>query len=506
MARKGIASIGVDLGARELKAVEVSTDGQSVKHFASSLLPPLGVDMGIPTDPNTLSEAFRTLFRELNPDSKGIVFGLPASAVTTRVLDIPTVPDNELRTILEGEVQHFGIVRGFGGMFDYQKLIKPAGEKDTEPQALVMACEGVQLNVIRDAAERARLERCAIEPSMLGLIRLAAVHHNSAEPAMLVAVSGDIAEIAVSIDHRLRLYRRLELAAENSEDAFMQGMKLETDDAVPAFLRAEAGTGVGNQLVIELKRTLDYVRREFDASGTLKKVILAISTPKEAPLASLLEENLELEVELAKAPLPGDDGYRFASAYGLALGSAFPDIGVPLFDLSPFDPVEAERQRQRKILAGSLVASITIILASMAGVFYFAKQAGDVEHHTADEQMELSLIQKNSLPDAMARQTKLEHYRALSASGVPVPQIVDALTEVLDSRTGVNQIEISGSQIKLDAEAADEASMIQTLDQIRVKEGFRSAFIESFDQQPDPTRRVVKFKLSAQLGKNGNQP
>ncbi len=507
MARKGIASIGVDFGARDIRAVEVSTDGRTIKHYASTLLPAVGLDKGIPIDPGIVAETLRGLFKDLNTPSRKSVIGLPAQAVTTRVLDIPQVPDAELKAILDGEVQHYGIVRGFGGMFDYVRLAKSAGDKESEPQALVMACEGAILNSVRDGSERARVEKVAIEPGSLGLIRVCAVHHSSPEPAMFVAVTGDIAEIAVVVESKLRIYRRVELTVDSADDSFLRGMQIESEDAVPAFLRAEAGTGVGNQLVIELKRTLEYVKREFDKDTQVAKIVLAVSQPKEAALADLLAEHLDLPVETAKAPLPGDDGFRYATAYGLAIGSTFPDLGIPLFDLSPFDPVEAENQRQQKILATSLVASIIVILASVGSAFFFGKQANEVEHHVEDDKVKLAELHKTAVPEAMARQAKLEAYRALSVHGVPVPQVVDSLTSVLDAKTGIHEIDINGNQIKVAGEAVDEASMIKTLDRIRTQQGFRSAFIESFDQRPEDERKVVKFRMTAQLGANpGAQP
>ena len=498
MARKGIASIGVDVGAREVRAVEVSADGRTVKHFASAILPAFG-DRGMATDVNLLAEGLRNVFRDLGASTKSAVLGVPPAASTTRVLDIPNVPDSELKPILEGEVQHYGILRGFGGMFDYMKIERPADAKATGPQALVMACEAVQLNALRDATERARIEKSAIEPTMLGLIRLAASHNASGDPVLLVAVSGDTAEIAFSSNSRLLVYRRLELAAEPADDSFLRGMSVESEDVVPAFLREEAGSGVGHQLVLELKRTLDYVKREYSTSN-VGKVVLAVSSPKEAPLQEVLAEGLEMPVELARAPIPGDNGLKYSAAYGLAIGSAFTNLGVPTFDLSPFDPVAEESQRQQRTLAFALTSSILIVLASVVMAFLYARQANLAENELAAVKEEQARLEREELPNALARQAKLEEYRTLSTFGVPVPQVVDSLHQTLDSRTGLSNIDINGSSLAVAGEAADEASMIQTLEQIRMQPGFHNAFIESFDQSADQVPKVVRFRMTAQLG------
>ena len=499
MARKGIASIGVDFGARDVRAVEVSTDGRTVKHFASSLLPAFG-ERGMVTDVNVLAEGLRNVFRDLSASTKPAVLGLPAAVTTTRVLDVPNVPDSELKTILEGEVQHFGIIRGFGGMFDFMKIERSSDGKSAGPQALVMACEAVQLNAARDAAERARLDKAAIEPTMLGLIRLAASQHASSDPALMVAVAGDIAEIAFSQNGRVMVYRRLELAAEAADDTFLRGMVPEAEDVLPAFLREEAGSGVGHQLVLEIKRTLDYVKREFAVVEAASKIILAVSNAREAPLQNVLSEGLDMPVTLARAPIPGDDGLKYSAAYGLAIGSAFSNLGVPTFDLSPYDPVAEESQKQQRTLAFALTSSILVVLASVIMAFLYARQANIASNELAAAKEEQARIEREELPDALARQTKLEAYRTLSTFGVPVPQVVDSLHQVLDPRTGLSNIEINGASLAVSGESADEASMIQTLEQIRMQPGFHNAFIESFDQPADQSPKVVKFRMTAHLG------
>ena len=506
MAKKVSASIGVEIGAGELRAVEVSADGRSIKKFASTAVANIPTERGVPSDPNSFAEVLRNLFRDLSPSGQGAVFGVPPLSVTTRVLDIPEVPDGELKVILEGEVQHFGIVRGFGGMFDFFRLAKGGGE-DAAPQALVMASEAIQLNSIRDASERARIARSGIEPSLLGLIRLAATRHAKPDLGMLVAVAGDYAEVAIIHHGTLKLYRRIDLGVADVDDSFVRGV---TGTSVPAFMKTQSKDADLNPLSIELKRTLDYAAREYKALGVIEKVVLAVSHPSEAALSEQLGTALDLTLELATAPLPGDDGIRFGAAYGLAIPSAGLPYGIPTFDLTPYDPVEEAHQHQRQILATSLVASIVLVLASIAGGFWFGKKANNIDHELGHEQEMLQMLQKVDMPEAKQRQSKLEQYRALSAFGLPVPQIVDSLTSKLDPKAGVEMIEITGPTLKISGEAVDEASMIRTLDQIRMTPGFKNAFIESFDQNADETRKFVKFRLSAQLGATsqavGGQP
>src|SRR5262245_52287521 len=97
--------VGVDIGAKELREVGLSADGKSVKRFATVAIGDVGLDRGVPTDPNSFADSLRQLFKDLAPTDRKTVFGVPPAAVTSRVLDVPQVPDNELKVILDGEVQ-----------------------------------------------------------------------------------------------------------------------------------------------------------------------------------------------------------------------------------------------------------------------------------------------------------------------------------------------------------------------------------------------------------------
>jgi hypothetical protein len=228
-----------------------------------------------------------------------------------------------------------------------------------------------------------------------------------------------------------------------------------------------------------------------------------VSNAREAPLQTVLSDGLEMPVDLARAPIPGDDGLKYSAAYGLAIGNAFASVGVPTFDLSPFDPVAEEGQRQQRTLAFALTSSILVVLASVVMAFIYARQANVQGNELSDAKAELATLEKGALPDALARQAKLEAYRSLSTFGVPVPQVVDSLHQVLDPRTGLNSIDINGASVAVSGESADEASMIQTLEQVRMQPGFRNAFIESFDQPVDQVPKIVRFRMTAQLGSGG---
>ena len=77
----------------------------------------------------------------MNVGTREAVLGIAECCVVTRILDIPSVPANELRTVIEGELAHYQILGNSTGAFDYMPLVAREGEAETGPQALVMAAE-----------------------------------------------------------------------------------------------------------------------------------------------------------------------------------------------------------------------------------------------------------------------------------------------------------------------------------------------------------------------------
>ena len=82
-----------------------------------------------------------TLLTRMGTRTRQAIMSIPSGAVTTRVLDIPNMPDAELRAVVQGEIAHQNILINPNGEFDYMRLDTGDLRPQARPRLLLMATE-----------------------------------------------------------------------------------------------------------------------------------------------------------------------------------------------------------------------------------------------------------------------------------------------------------------------------------------------------------------------------
>src|SRR5579871_6052263 len=174
MAAQGRPILGIDVNTTEISVVEMRgfwSDAQILK-MGSIPTPNGSLEGGRIVNPNDVAAALRSLLDRLGINTRDAILGLAASSVVTRILALPNLQDNEARTVIEGELAHYQILRDNTGAFDYIRLPKPEESPNALHQALVMAAEEVVVNGYRVMADLAGLHLVALEPSLLAMYRM----------------------------------------------------------------------------------------------------------------------------------------------------------------------------------------------------------------------------------------------------------------------------------------------------------------------------------------------
>ena len=122
---------------KALSVVEMQGIWPNVQvHRADAVPTPNGaMEGGRITDPEAVAEALRGLLNRMHVSTRDAVMGISTQSVLTRTLDIPRVPDNEVRTILVGELAHYQILRENSETFDYIRMEPPHGGHEREREA-----------------------------------------------------------------------------------------------------------------------------------------------------------------------------------------------------------------------------------------------------------------------------------------------------------------------------------------------------------------------------------
>lgn len=494
--------LGIDISPSEVRIVEMrGGEPLRILKVGAVALPPGAVSNDQIAQIDTVADLVRGLYTRLGCTARQVICGMNVQSVVTRILAIPRVPDSELRYVIEGELQHYQVLRTGTGAFDYFRLDAASQGEDTPPSVLVMASEERVAYSYRQVIEKAGLQLLALEPITLGLYR-ASYPELEMQPATLcLAVTTQRSELSILDQAQIRLYRRLELGS----DDFIQGRRPATgfrgapvslvgdeepempsifaprpprirldpdgdtadleDETMPEPVRASTGGAYGAtptggiiaqaavSLADEVQRTLDYYQREYPNAPAISRVLLATNDPDAANLLDWLNQTLRMDVRLVSLPsdpamprnvavqLESPPGLRYLGAVGLAM-QAFTGHWkyVPRFNLAPGGQASALPIERDKLTA-VLIASVSILAGGLFFGMMFSRQAAESNQQIRQMQDTLGTTRSNyEKVNKRIEDEKTLNY-IVKSDALPVPKMLDLVTQNLPAGVGLTSLE-----------------------------------------------------------------
>ncbi len=542
MAGKGRLVLGVDINPVELCVVGMRGNwaNPQIVCAGSTPLPPGAVEGSTIHDPPAVAEALRKVLSLLDAGTRDVIIGVAGRSVLTRVLDIPKVPDQEMRTVIQGELVHYQILRDANGAFDYMRLQRPEEQAESGPQALVMAAEDVAVQGYRAVAELADVRLIALEPILLAMYRVAFARMQTQEAALCLALSHGEVEITIVSHGQIRLYRRVDMGRNSligsahsaraprpsARPSGVIMLNSEPEEETPESSSPEQDRQINvasaSNLVLEIQRSLDYYGSQYPQAAAVHCAVVATNEPDLKPLAGWLSQALSMETLLAELPLPAGvpaavsaqltapDGQKFLGAIGLAMHELIgPPAAVPCFDLANVKRSHKVLPLEKRSLAVAAAGSCFFLLVGAILGISLGQRAGDVDRMLGQRQAELKsrLKVRQTLLDEIQAQT--DQLRLLQPKGFPVPRIMDAMALSVAPNAGLTSLSLDpGGRIVVTGEAADQKAIITTLELLKNNPIFENTSLDTFDTKTSSPAHipVVTFQVSSKLVGAGQPP
>jgi type IV pilus assembly protein PilM len=533
MAVIGRPILGIDIGPSEICVVEMRgawPDFQIVR-AGKTATPNRSVDAGRILDAAAIASAIRALLDELGIASRDAVLSIAECCVVTRVLDIPAVPANELRTVIEGELAHYQILGNSSGAFDFMTLAKRDGESEGGPQALVMAAEEQVVAGYRAVAEMAGLNLTAMEPTLLACYRAGFQAIQSHPVAACLAIGRHESEITVTCNGQIRLYRRIDIGRDTLMlekggkigDSQRSGVSSErvpfgelADEPVaepePAADQPRViNPSSASSLTVELQRSLDYFASQSPDEATIDRLVLAVPVPELAPLETWFTQAISIETVLAVLPAALQGGektddpesVRYLCAAGLAMRElAGLPPSMPRFDLSSQQRNSAVVKVARRTLTMSLGASAATLALGTLLALQIGLRANHVDHDLAHLKIDLKAQEKIRQDYITSVENRQDLLRTLRVQGFPFPRIMDSVCTSVPEKTGLTAVGLDGAgKLTVNGDANDEKQVISMLENLRKIPYFESVSMDNFDKQVPTVNSgwLVRFQISCQL-------
>lgn len=532
MLRQANSLLGIDINLNEICVVEVAAINRQVRlvRAGSTRTPRNSMDGDQITDTHAISGALKGLISRMGVSTRNSVMGIGPQSIITHVLEVPQVPDDELRTVVDGELAHLRVLPGGTGVFDFSKLKTSGGSDDSGPQVLVMAAEGKTLNTAVELAGQSGIGFQALEPSLMGIFRAGFSQVSETPSAAYICLSYRKAEIAI-LDHgEIRLYRRADIGTDDvfkgrreaaqmalsgtvASRRVMLGETTEEKETVETVAGGQIWIAKAADLATEIKRSIDYYRREYPRATPITRVFLGTNDPEAQALGPFLSEALNTKVTLADPALtiPASSevenelamplGLKYMAAIGLALHDAIgPSPEPPRFDLGTGRRMSAEAEVTRKSILYSVAITLVILVAGLFAVLIESSRANSMETDVAAKRSQLKLkLTENAAKLSNIHQQE-EQVAQLKSRGFAVPKLMDEVTVAVPSSAGLTSVDLSDAgKLTVQGEAGAQAAIPATVVGLQRSPYFTNVVLDSFETITSGNATVWKFQITAQL-------
>ncbi|MGL5857824.1 MAG: type IV pilus assembly protein PilM [Angustibacter sp.] len=314
----GRSAIGLDIGTSSVRAAELSFGkrGVTLEKFGQVALAPGAVRDGEVVDPVAVADALKQLWTHIKFGHKQVVLGVANQRVIVRQVDLPALPEKELKEALPLQVQDFlpmPVDQAVLDFFPLEEVTESSGQHMLRGLLVAAVREMVLGNV--QAVQRAGLAVSSVDLTPFAVLRaLGDKGLTDTDTVALVDVGSRVTNIVV---HRggVPLFVRILLMGGNDvtealsealgvPHAQAEAMKQDPNvvagpDRAPDLARAVDGTTA--TFVDEVRNSLDYFASSAPAGTYLRRLVLSGGGSRLHGLADRLEAATRLAVEPGNA-------------------------------------------------------------------------------------------------------------------------------------------------------------------------------------------------------------
>jgi type IV pilus assembly protein PilM len=319
----GRTSVGLDIGTSGVRAAELSfgRNGTTLERFGQVALPPGAVRDGEVIDVETVAGAIKHLWASAKFSSKKVVLGVANQKVIVRQVDLPWVPEAELRQSLAFQVQDFIPIPVEQAVLDFHTVEELVIDGTRMRRVLLVAASRDMVMNALDAARKAGLSVSQVDLTPFAVLRsLAGVDQTGLSPSWhadaeaLVDIGSKVTNIIVHQNGVPRFVRVLLMGGDNVTEAVAErmGVPMEQAEGVKQQSALGATPGVpasehpaarvvetsGHAFVEEIRGSLDYYLAQ-PASVPLRRVIVSGGGARLGGLVQRLALATRLPVEPA---------------------------------------------------------------------------------------------------------------------------------------------------------------------------------------------------------------
>jgi len=332
--------VGIDIGSKSVKIVELEKSAQGFSLLASGIVGYSGAPVDKLIDEKEIagaSEIIRKLHKEAGVSSKDVNISIPESQVFTRTIKFPLLTDAEIASAIKWESEQYIPIPINEAIIQHTVLER--NETSTPPDVLVLlvAAPRVMVEKYTKVVVAAGLNPIAVETELIAMSRSLAP---LGKTVLLLDFGANSTDIAIAKNTLLSFSRSIPIAGE-------------------AFTRAVAQTlGVNQVQAEEYKKTYGLSGSQLEG-----KVKMALE-----PILRLAVDEIKKAIHYYQTEEKGEA----PSAIFISGGSSgMPDIitmlttllGIEVLVANPFQKVGTDPETAKKLSPYAPLYSVAVGLA-----------------------------------------------------------------------------------------------------------------------------------------------
>jgi type IV pilus assembly protein PilM len=337
--RRTPETFGLDIGSSAVKIVQLQEEGGTLRLSAlgTAVVPRDAVADGTIKDPTAVADAIREAFDQSSLRTKEAAIGVSGRELIIKKVQIPEVPDKELRDAVHLEAEHhipFAIDEVF---LDHHVVERRSGSMEL----ILVAVKKTKIVEYVSAVEAAGLNPVVVDVDVFALGNQFELNHGSGrgDAVALVDIGASVMKTTVLRSGSSIFARDIPFGGNSYTQAIADRLKLPFDQAEAAKLGQDVGAAweslvpaletVSRELSLEVQRTFDYFASTAD-SDRIGRIVLSGGCSRLPGLTDYLSSTWGIPVEVANpcesvevgsehAEAVAASGPALAVAVGLAL-------------------------------------------------------------------------------------------------------------------------------------------------------------------------------------------
>lgn len=475
--------IGIDISTNEVRGACIRTGGGGPQLTGITALPTPqdAIDTEGLLSPSVLGDAIRRIMSELDPKCNTIHLGINNCSMVARVMEIPPVPDQEIRSVLRGELDHYRILPIGQSAFDFCKLPELPDKEDdqkteqTERVLLIGADERLVTSYMAVAAD-AGVNLKSLEPGSIAVLRALYPQLNELEAVAMVILSTSGTDIFIVHQGNLQFYRRVdtgtaELMNQSNSTTEDEGKKRpqltsllsqvndsNDDNAEHNDIPEKYNRQAISLLMTEVQRSIDYYLREFPPTSDKLHVQCVIDSPNSNELFEIMQQYLRSDAEVASIQnslaisqnVPDFINRSSGGAYLIAIGLALKDIGgiysqSPSLNLRVGDKVISEQKIAPKLMILSYAISGAMLLGAIIASIYFGIKISGANQTLILQQHELQAITQQHAAKVAFLDRQNALVSAIHEKDKPIRETIDFLSACIGNNACLNNLSVNNA-------------------------------------------------------------